>query len=93
MAVTPLRHDEGMTNSASSQPTDLALVDPAQAEQLSLLPLAARDDLKPRFRLGKATRERGLRHVAEIKEQLARRQRERETAEIHQMPARHRHAA
>ncbi len=38
------------------------------AEQLTLLPTAS---TPARFRLSKDTRERGLRHVAEIREMLA----------------------
>jgi hypothetical protein len=37
-------------------------------EQLSLLP---NDRVTPRFRLSRQTRERGLRHVAEIRRMLA----------------------
>ncbi len=87
----------------SDAPTPLRAVDtPATrrrtgrdaAEQLSLL-----SDSSPqvvvsaRFRLGKATCERGLRHVAEIKEVLARRQAEREAATKHRLPPRRRPAA
>ena len=46
-------------------------------EQLSLLGGPSRAPAKARFRLGRATCERGLRHVAEIKQQLAARQREK----------------
>ena len=62
-------------------------------EQLSLLGGPTRAPAKVRFRLGRATCERGLRHVAEIKEQLAARQRERELAEVHRLPPRHEEAA
>ena len=82
-----------MTNSTPLPPTALPETGQSQSEQLSLLPLAQRDDLQPRFRLAKATRERGLRHVAEIKGRLARRQHEREVAHDHLMPRRHREAA
>lgn len=40
----------------------------ARAEQLTLLPAAT---VPARFRLDRATRERGLRHVAEIRRMLA----------------------
>ena len=43
-------------------------------EQLTLLPPAA---VPVRFRLDEATRRRGLRHIAEIRAQLAARQAER----------------
>ena len=43
---------------------------PTAAEQLSLLPTAT---TPARFRLSKDTRERGLRHVAEIRRMLAER--------------------
>jgi hypothetical protein len=39
-------------------------------EQLTLLP---NDSVTPRFRLSRETRERGLRHVAEIRRMLAER--------------------
>ena len=44
------------------------------AQQLTLLPAP---DVPVQFRLDEATRRRGLRHVAEIKRQLADRQSER----------------
>ena len=44
------------------------------AQQLTLLPAP---DVPVQFRLDEATRRRGLRHVAEIKRQLADRQAER----------------
>ena len=43
----------------------------AAAQQLTLLPTSPVD---VRFQLSKATRERGLRHVAEIRQMLAERQ-------------------
>ena len=43
---------------------------PGGAEQLTLLPSPA---VNPRFQLSKDTRERGLRHVAEIRHALAER--------------------
>jgi hypothetical protein len=44
--------------------------DRATPEQLTLLPS---DRVTPRFRLSRETRERGLRHVAEIRRMLAER--------------------
>lgn len=50
-------------------------------QQLTLLPPA---DVPVQFRLDEATRRRGLRHVAEIRRQLAARQAERaKSATIH----------
>lgn len=43
-------------------------VDARRAEQLCLLPNTT---VTPRFRLSKDTRERGLRHVAEIRQMIA----------------------
>jgi hypothetical protein len=43
---------------------------PSNPEQLTLLP---NDSVTPRFRLSRETRERGLRHVAEIRRMLAER--------------------
>ena len=40
-------------------------------EQLTLLPSAVAPSTPARFRLSKDTRERGLRHVAEIRQMLA----------------------
>ncbi len=45
-------------------------------EQLTLLPAA---DVPVQFRLDEATRRRGLRHIAEIRAQLAARHAERHT--------------
>ena len=41
------------------------------AEQLTLLPSAVAPITPARFRLSKDTRERGMRHVAEIRQMLA----------------------
>lgn len=49
----------------------------AAAQQLTLLPTSSVD---VRFQLSRATRERGLRHVAEIRQMLAERQAARESA-------------
>jgi hypothetical protein len=75
----------------NEQPTPIRSADDTQ--QLSLLPTPDRAADNPRFRLGKATCERGLRHVAEIKEMLAERQRERELASVHHLPPRRQRAA
>ena len=75
----------------NAQPTATRPSDDTQ--QLSLLPDPGRSTDNPRFRLGKETCERGLRHVAEIKEMLAKRQRERELASVHHLPPRQRRAA
>ena len=40
----------------------------SSSEQLTLLPAS---EIHPRFRLSHDTRERGLRHIAEIREMLA----------------------
>ena len=82
-----------MKNAATPRPGGTPQPDPAETEQLSLLSPADRAANKPRFRLGRVTCERGLRHVAEIKEALARRQEERELASVHRLPPRHRDAA
>jgi hypothetical protein len=49
-------------------------------EQLTLLP---NDSVTPRFRLSRETRERGLRHVAEIRRMLAERSAALESAPSH----------
>jgi hypothetical protein len=46
------------------------VIDTTSPEQLSLLP---NDHVTARFRLSRETRERGLRHVAEIRRMLAER--------------------
>jgi hypothetical protein len=50
--------------------TKTSITTPSTAEQLTLLP---NDSVTPRFRLSRETRERGLRHVAEIRRMLAER--------------------
>jgi hypothetical protein len=57
-----------ITKTSTTTPTT-ALTRP-NAEQLTLLP---NDSVTPRFRLSRDTRERGLRHVAEIRRMLAER--------------------
>lgn len=56
--------------------------------QLSLLPSSA---APLQFRLDKDTRQRGLRHIAEIRLQMAQRRAEREAAEAANRPAQPRH--
>jgi hypothetical protein len=53
-----------MNNAANSHPLERT----SGAEQLTLLPGSA---VSPRFQLSRQTRERGLRHVAEIRRLLA----------------------
>jgi hypothetical protein len=55
-----------ITNASSPRRANAVLT----AEQLSLLP---NDAVTARFRLSRETRERGLRHVAEIRRMLAER--------------------
>jgi hypothetical protein len=50
--------------------TKSSITTPSSPEQLTLLP---NDSVTPRFRLSRDTRERGLRHVAEIRRMLAER--------------------
>ena len=50
---------------------------PERAEQLSLLPAS---EVPLQFRLDEATRRRGLRHIAEIRRQLAVRGADRQAA-------------
>ncbi len=59
-------------------------------EQLTLLPTS---DVHARFRLSRATRERGLRHVAEIRRQLAERQAEHDADDARRLPPRGNRAA
>jgi hypothetical protein len=57
-----------ITKTSTTTPT--TALTQANSEQLSLLP---NDSVTPRFRLSRDTRERGLRHVAEIRRMLAER--------------------
>jgi len=59
-----------MTSTAAST----TVRDTVGTEQLTLLPSLASPSVSPRFRLSRDTRERGLRHVAEIRRMLAERQ-------------------
>ena len=74
--MTPLVHDVGMNtnelHTAFPAAADEPVADPTG--QLLLLPTErhlAESTEHARFRLSKSTRERGLRHVAEIRAQLA----------------------
>jgi hypothetical protein len=58
-----------MINAAPDTTRHLAAA-ATDVEQLTLLP---NDSVTPRFRLSRDTRERGLRHVAEIRRMLAER--------------------
>ena len=64
---------EGMISTVASQPPQITV----NAEQLTLLP---NPTVNARFALSKSTRERGLRHVAEIRQQLAERTEVRQVA-------------
>jgi hypothetical protein len=61
-----------MNNATTSRPTERP--DHGRTafpvEQLTLLPS---DDISARFKISKETRERGLRHIAEIRQMLAER--------------------
>jgi hypothetical protein len=59
-------------------------------EQLTLLP---KTEVAVRFRLPAETRARGLRHIAEIREALAARQRVHDVAVVHRLPPRTKRAA
>ena len=71
-----------MINAAPTTPRHLAAA--ADTEQLTLLP---NDSVTPRFRLSRDTRERGLRHVAEIRRMIAERS-EAERADASPSPGR-----
>lgn len=75
----------GMTTSATNRRHD-----EAGAEQLTLLPAS---NVHSRFLLSRATRERGLRHVAEIRRQLAERQAAHTDENVHTLPSRRSEAA
>jgi hypothetical protein len=68
-----------MTSTTDNSTTNSTTASTA-AQQLSLLPAA---DVPLQFRLDSATRRRGLRHVAEIRQLLA----ERQAAREHQQSA------
>jgi hypothetical protein len=59
-------------------------------EQLSLLP---HTEVAVRFRLPAETRQRGLRHIAEIRQVLAARRAARDDAVVHRLPPRTQRAA
>jgi len=74
-----------MTNAATTRGTR-----DSRGEQLTLLPTS---NVHARFLLSRATRERGLRHVAEIRQQLAERQAAHENENVHRLPPRRNEAA
>jgi hypothetical protein len=59
-----------MNNAATPRPTADRVHGrrTSSSEQLTLIPVA---EIHPRFRLSHDTRERGMRHIAEIRERLA----------------------
>ena len=83
---------ESMNTAALHTDVRTASADLHVVEQLTLLPT---DSTPARFRLSRDTRERGLRHVAEIRQMLA----ERSTAamasldNVQTLPTRHESAA
>ncbi len=66
-----------ITKTSTTTPT--TALTRSNAEQLTLLP---NDSVTPRFRLSRDTRERGLRHVAEIRRMLAERSAPRRPSQI-----------
>lgn len=75
----------GMTNAATTRPDRTGGEAGDGSEQLTLLPTSP---VHARFRLSRATRERGLRHVAEIRRQLAERQAVHAQENVHRLPPR-----
>ncbi|MGI9644786.1 MAG: hypothetical protein ACR2O6_05690 [Ilumatobacteraceae bacterium] len=73
-----------MTNAAIDQRHDDG------AEQLTLLPAS---NVSARFMLSRETRERGLRHVAEIRRQLAAQAAQHADDNVHTLHPRHPEAA
>jgi hypothetical protein len=67
--VTPFGHDAAMNENESHTGTDgqLQLIAP-EPQQLEL---AIHDEVPVQFRLDEVTRRRGLRHVAELRRQIA----------------------
>lgn len=59
-------------------------------EQPTLLPVS---DAHVRFLLSRETRERGLRHIAEIRKQLAEQRAAHADDNVHKLPPRHHDAA
>jgi len=79
-----------MTNAATNRPDRHRGEADGGPEQLTLLPPS---NVHARFRLSRETRERGLRHVAEIRRQLAERQAAHQDENVHRLPPRHNEAA
>jgi hypothetical protein len=77
---------EVMITAVTARPTPIA----SGSEQLTLLPGST---VNARFALSKSTRERGLRHVAEIRQQLAERNTGRAEGTVRHLPTRHDWAA
>lgn len=75
-----------MINAAAAKPSRFA----TNTQQLTLLPAT---DVNTRFALSKSTRERGLRHVAEIRQQLALRHAISADTSVSRLPVRHDAAA
>ncbi len=75
-----------MTNAATTRPDRRRGDGGGDGEQLTLLPPS---NVHARFRLSRATRERGLRHVAEIRRQLAERRAAHQSENVHRLPPRH----
>ena len=75
-----------MITAVTARPTQIT----SDSEQLTLLPSSA---VNARFALSKSTRERGLRHVAEIRQQLAERNTGRAEGTVRHLPTRHDWAA
>lgn len=80
----------GTMNSAAPSLRSVAAAGDRRGEQLVLIPNA---DVLPRFRLSKDTRERGLRHVAEIRQLLAERAGTASTTAVTGVRVHHDHAA
>ncbi len=79
-------HIERIETSGAQQLTLLSVPDTSPAQLQSSRALS-------RFHLSKATRQRGLAHVAEIRRQLAESQAQREAAQVTRLPSRHSTAA
>jgi hypothetical protein len=72
---------EVMITAVTAQPEQIAI----GSEQLTLLPSST---INARFALSKSTRERGLRHVAEIRQRLAERNTDGVEGAVRHLPTR-----
>jgi hypothetical protein len=72
---------EVMITAVTARPKQIAI----GSEQLTLLPSST---INARFALSKSTRERGLRHVAEIRQQLAERNTAGAESTVRHLPTR-----